>query len=334
MYSYRGTVGSNPTLSASIRPEVHASGLFQVHQSRNQTQVTCGMISSMTGFGQCTVESDAATVVVEVKSVNSRFCEVSVRGPRSLSEKEIEVQNMVKQVVARGRVGVNIQVESAAGTGIDIKINRQAAKMYRDALTTLVEELAPGDTVRLEHLLRFPDVIEKSEAGADVEAEWPLVETALAKALAGLTEMRKQEGEALRKDLLERLAAIEKSLSVLNERAPQRIEDARKKLTERLTILLDEQRVDRDRLEFEIALMADKLDVNEESVRLTSHIQLFREALASEEPVGRKLNFISQEINREINTIGSKSNDTELAHLVVGMKEELEKIREQVENIQ
>ncbi|MDX1428750.1 MAG: YicC/YloC family endoribonuclease [Rhodothermales bacterium] len=293
------------------------------------------MISSMTGFGRSTAESDAASVTVEVKSVNSRFCEVAVRGPRSLSDREIDIQNLIKQSVPRGRITVHVQVEYAAGVDAAVKVNHLAAATYRDALVKLAADLSLDDPVRLDHLLRFPEVVERSESTAtNSSEEWPLVRQALEQAVAELNDMRQQEGHALRDDLLERLLAIEKGLGEVNERAPQRVEEARVRLTERLTDLLDEQRVDKDRLEFEIALLAEKLDVNEEAVRLASHIQLFREALETAEPVGRKLNFISQEINREINTIGSKSNDAELARIVVGMKEELEKVREQIENVQ
>ena len=293
------------------------------------------MISSMTGFGRGRAETDQATALVEIKSVNGRFCEVSVRGPRSLSEKEIEIQNAVKQSVARGRITVYVVLEKVSGLDAEIKINMQAARTYRDAVARLSEELVPDDRVRLDHLLQYPEVIEKSETGSlDPETEWPIVRTALDQALEQLTQMRLQEGTALRADLLERLDEIEKGLAAVNERAPQRVAEARTRLAERLGDLFDDQRVDRDRLEFEIALLAEKLDVNEEAVRLASHVQLFREALDTAEPVGRKLNFIAQEINREVNTIGSKSNDSELAHIVVTMKEELEKVREQVENVQ
>ncbi len=293
------------------------------------------MISSMTGFGRGTAETDRSSVTVEIKSVNSRFCEVSVRGPRSISEREIEIQNLVKQSVPRGRIAVHVQIEQASGMDARIEVNQPAAIMYRDALSMLSDELGLETPIRLDHLLRFPEVIERNEsAGIDPEEEWPFIRSATETAISELAAMRLREGEALQTDLRQRLDAIEQHLAAINERAPERVADARTRMTERLSELIDEQKVDADRLEFEIALLADKLDVNEEVVRLASHLELFREALQTEEPIGRKLNFIAQEINREINTIGSKSNDAELAHIVVNMKEELEKIREQVENVQ
>ncbi len=293
------------------------------------------MISSMTGFGRGTATDGDTTVTVELKSVNSRFCEVSLRVPRSLADKEIEMQNVVKQAIARGRVSVFVQIDRDARLEAAVTPNMPAATAYRGALQKLAESLGLNDDVRLDHLLRFPEVIEKSDNNeSDADTAWPVVQKALDDALDELTAMRRREGDALLADLSARIDAIEARLGNVNERAPVRVELSRERLRERLAEVMDEARIDAERLEFEIALLADKLDVNEEAVRLASHLEMFREALVTHEPVGRKLNFIAQEINREINTIGSKSNDAELAHTVVEMKEELEKLREQIENVQ
>jgi uncharacterized protein (TIGR00255 family) len=289
----------------------------------------------MTGFGRGQTEGAGVTATVELKSVNSRFCEISVRSPRELAEKEIDIQNRIKQSVARGRITAHVAIEpEAAGVAV-AGINMSAARAYRGLLDQLIRDLGIEDSVRLEHVLRFPEVVERAETtdkGMDVV--WPVVAHALDEAIENLCTMRRQEGEALRADLAERLKAIESDLAVVNDRAPERVATARTRMHERIAELVGEERLDRERLEFEIAILADKLDVNEEAVRLASHIVLFREALDSTEPVGRKLNFITQEINREINTIGSKANDSDLAHVVVRMKEELEKIREQIENVE
>lgn len=293
------------------------------------------MISSMTGFGRGQADGNMFTATVELKSVNSRFCEISVRGPRSIADREVEIQNRIKQSVSRGRITAHVLIEPQAG-GVDVGgINRIAAESYRDQLQRLIRDLGLEDSVRLEHLLRFPEVVQKAETSEQETTDvWPAVSTALDAALEALSAMRRQEGEALRADLDGRLDAIQADLAVVSDRAPERVAAARNRLQERIAELVGEERVDRERLEFEIAILSDKLDVNEEAVRLASHLQLFREALGAGEPVGRKLNFIAQEINREINTIGSKSNDSELAHVVVRMKEELEKIREQIENVE
>ena len=289
----------------------------------------------MTGFGRGQAEGEGVTVTVELKSVNSRFCEISVRGPRSLAEKEIDLQNRIKQSVSRGRITVHVSVEPEPdGAGV-AEINTEVARAYRGLLQQLIQDLKISDDVRLEHILRFPEVVDRSESpekGMDVV--WPIVSAALDEAIRNLCSMRRQEGDAMRIDLLDHLKSIDNDLDIVNERAPERVAAARVRMQERVAELVGDERVDRDRLEFEIAVLADKLDVNEEAVRLASHIVLFSEALDSGEPVGRKLNFITQEINREINTIGSKANDSELAHVVVRMKEELERIREQIENVE
>ncbi|MDX1740644.1 MAG: YicC/YloC family endoribonuclease, partial [Rhodothermales bacterium] len=268
----------------------------------------------MTGFGRGQAEGEGVTVTVELKSVNSRFCEISVRGPRSLAEKEIDLQNRIKQSVSRGRITVHVSVEPEPdGAGV-AEINTEAARAYRGLLQQLIQDLKISDDVRLEHILRFPEVVDRSESpekGMDVV--WPIVSAALDEAIRNLCSMRRQEGDAMRIDLLDHLKAIDDELDIVNERAPERVAAARVRMQERVAELVGDERVDRDRLEFEIAVLADKLDVNEEAVRLASHIVLFSEALDSGEPVGRKLNFITQEINREINTIGSKANDSELA---------------------
>ncbi len=293
------------------------------------------MISSMTGFGRGRAAVDGITALVELKSVNSRFCEISVRLPRTLSEKEVDIQNLIKQVIPRGRISVFVQVERTGGLENPVAVHFEAAKTYYDLLEDLRRRLNLEDTVGLDDILRFPEVLDKPESSdEDVEAIWSAVKQSLDDAIDELRAMRLREGEALLADLVGRLNDIEAELSAVNAAAPERIAAARVKMQDRLAELIGEERVDNDRLEMEIALLADRLDVNEEAVRLGSHLQLFREALESAEPIGRRLNFISQEINREINTIGSKANDSTIAHHVVRMKEELEKIREQVENVQ
>ena len=186
----------------------------------------------------------------------------------------------------------------------------------------------------MDHLLKYTDIFEADEVEEDLEAIWEATQAALTAACDGMQAMRLQEGEALHKELSERLEGIENRLREAERLAPLRVQASGERLRERLSEIIEEGRIDPERIEFEMAMLADKLDVREECVRLDSHLALFREALASGEAVGRKMNFLSQEMNREINTIGSKSNDAEMAHLVVGMKEELEKIKEQIENVE
>ncbi|GIV58770.1 MAG: YicC family protein [Rhodothermaceae bacterium] len=294
------------------------------------------MIASMTGFGRATAEAEGFTATVEMRSVNSRFCEVSVRLPRAMAAYEAEVQRRVKQAFARGRINVNIQVERQGDEALALKVDRKAAWAYARMLEAVREAAGLEDPVRLEHLLQFSEIFNPPEEAEEDAAEpaWAAVEAALAAAIETLRAMRRQEGAALETELAARLDALEALLNDVEARAPLRLDEARTRLYERLEELLGDERINPDRLELELALLADKLDVTEECVRLRSHLALFREALAGSEPVGRKLNFLAQEINREVNTIGSKANDAAVAHLVVRMKEELEKIREQVENVE
>ena len=290
----------------------------------------------MTGFGRASRHHQGAEATVEMRSVNNRYCDVSVRLPRALAEREADVQAQVKAAFARGRITVQVQLEQSSDAALSIQVDEDAARAYALLLEHLREAAGFEEPVRLEHLLRFSDVFttpDEDEAGAD-EAAWEAVQAALEEATEALRAMRRQEGEALRTDLLARADAIEAALEQVEARAPDRVTEARQKLHDRLQDLLESPRLNEDRLELEITLLADKLDVTEEGVRLRSHLALFREALGSDEPVGRKLNFLAQEMGREINTIGSKANDAEIAHLAVEMKEELEKIREQVQNVE
>ena len=293
------------------------------------------MISSMTGFGRGEFSTDGFTATVEFRSVNSRFCEVSVRLPRVIAERESEIQRLVKGVFSRGRINVQIQIELPSHIASEQQINREAAAAYRGLLEELRDAAGLKEPIQLEHILRFPDVFHTVEnGGGEADEIWNAVLKALDEGSRKMLEMRRREGEALEKELLDRLTEIETNLLIVEEQAPERLPSARERLRDRLSEIIDDERIDNDRIEFEMALLADRLDIREECVRLRSHIDIFREAVSGDEPVGRKLNFLDQEMNREINTIGSKANDAGLSHVVVRMKEQLEKIREQIENVE
>ncbi|MEX1055651.1 MAG: YicC/YloC family endoribonuclease [Rhodothermales bacterium] len=293
------------------------------------------MIDSMTGFGRGQAEVGSATATVELRSVNNRFCEISIRLPRNVAEHEAEIQNRVKKAFSRGRINVQIQVETTSEQTLPIEVNREAARNYADLLNQLREAAGIEEPLRIEHLLNYSDIFTTHETPDQAAAEmWKAVEIALDQAIVEMRQMRRQEGSALLADLEARIDAIGNQLGRVQERAPARVAEARERLRSRVYDLLQEERIDGERLELEIALLADRLDITEECVRLRSHLELFRQALNSENPEGRKLNFISQEINREVNTIGSKANDAEIAHIAVDMKDELEKIREQVQNVE
>ncbi len=293
------------------------------------------MIASMTGFGRGEAEYEGFLATVELRSVNSRYCEVTTRMPRFLSDKEADVQKLIKAAFSRGRINVQIQLEFPPNDGAELEVDIQAAAAYHALLESLRGATGIEEPVKLDHLLKNPDLFKAPEADdAHAEKAWAAVEQAIAASAKDLTAMRLQEGGALEAELRERIEAIAARLSQVETEAPKRVPASGEKLRERLAEIIEDDRVDNDRLEFELAMLADKLDVREECVRLRSHLEQFFEAISGDKPVGRKLNFLSQEMNREVNTIGSKANDADLSHLVVEMKEELEKIREQVENVE
>jgi uncharacterized protein (TIGR00255 family) len=300
------------------------------------------MIASMTGYGRGQAEASGVCATVEVQSVNQRHLDVKVRLPSRLAHRERDVQQHVRHALERGRVTVSVGVERTGddAAALPIRVDAASAAHVRRLLDTLREAADIDAPVRLEHLLHFAaDIFTRDEDAADAEegkddAMWSVVADALDQALDALQAMRLHEGEALLKDLSARLDALEAFLGNVETRAPERVAEAQARLRERLTDLVADEHLDEGRLEAEIALLADKLDITEECVRLHSHLSLFREALADDAPAGRKLKFIAQEIHREVNTITAKANDAALAREGVEMKEEVEKIREQIQNVE
>ena len=292
------------------------------------------MLRSMTGFGRGTAREGAADATVEVRTVNGRYAEVTVRGLGDLAEHEAAVQSLVKDAIERGNATVHVTLATGAASG-PLQVDPAAASALGALLRHAAEAagLAP-ESVTVADLLRAGDVLVPAPPDpAAAEAAWAAVRAALAEALTRLDAMRQAEGTALADDLGARLDVLDALTAEVEARAPVRLEAARQRLRDRLTDLADVPDLDPGRLETEAVLLSDKLDVTEETVRLRSHLEQVREALAAPEPVGRRLNFLSQEIGREVNTIGSKANDAEITRLSVSMKEELEKIREQVQNV-
>lgn len=292
------------------------------------------MIASMTGYGRGEATVGGYESVVEIKSVNSRYCEITLRSPKSLNEREGDINRIIKEAFSRGRISAFVTVTDPTPESVPYRVNPAAVRSYRALLEEIRREAGIDEPVRLEHIIKYPDVLEADHVEENLDAIWQATEQALNAACKGMQTMRLQEGAALRSELEERLSGIETKLREVERLSPIRVTSASERMRDRLAEIIEEGRLDKERIEFEMAMLADKLDVREECVRLDSHLVQFREAISSGEPVGRKLNFLSQEMNREINTIGSKSNDAEMAHLVVGMKEELEKIKEQVENVE
>jgi uncharacterized protein (TIGR00255 family) len=290
------------------------------------------MVESMTGFGRGAASAAGTEVTVEVRSVNGRYSEVSVRAPRELGPHEVELQNRVRSALVRGKINVTVQAERP-GADAPVQVDEKAARAYADVLDRLRLVAGISQPLQLEHLLQVKELLIPVEATADAGELWRLTVEALDRALGECQSMRRHEGAALAQDLAAHGRAIERELASIEETAPSRVSAAREALRLRVGELLDEIRVDSDRLELEIAILADRLDVNEECVRLHSHLDQFYQAIEGPDHSGRRLNFLSQELNREINTISSKANDAAIAHRAVTMKEELEKIREQVQNV-
>ncbi len=292
------------------------------------------MIASMTGFGRGESSSDGITVGVELRSVNSRFLEVSSRLPRSLSLRENEIKEIIRGRISRGKINLVINVEREVEGQPPLKINVSAARAYYKLLSQLKKAVKLTQPVRLEHLLQFSEVLEQRETEGTDEQEWQITKDALAKALDELEQMRKNEGGELETDFRSRIRNLEGTLDEIENLSKEQVPLERDRLRERIKELIERAPVDEDRLELEIALLADRLDVTEECVRFRSHNKFFLEAIEKGDAAGRRLNFLVQEMNREANTIGSKSSSTEISHRVVKVKEELEKIREQLQNIE
>lgn len=292
------------------------------------------MVRSMTGFGRGEAKSELGTAVVEVKSVNHRFCEVAARFPKELVALEDRTRALVTKRVARGRVDVFLNwEESRAGRRI-VEVDKELALAYYKACKELEAELGISSGADAAFIARLPDVVRVTEVPEDIEAVWPVLETALSSALDELIAMREAEGVKLGQDLLARTACIESYVELIAARAPAMVEDYRRQLRDRLSELLPPNAVDEQRLAMEVALFADRAGITEELVRLRSHCGQLRSMLAASEAIGRKLDFLLQEMNREINTIGAKASDPAITNLVIEVKSELERIREQAQNIE
>jgi uncharacterized protein (TIGR00255 family) len=292
------------------------------------------MVASMTGYGRGEAHKEGITISVELRTVNSRFLEVATRLPRSLSLRENDIKELIRRRISRGKVNVVANVEKEGNGSAGLELNRAAARAYYALLVQLRKTLKLKETVKLEHMLQFSEIFEQKEIGGTDEKEWVVLQESLEAALGELAEMRRAEGGELERDFRVRIALLDERLAEIERLSAQQVPAERMRLRERVAQLIEKTPVDEGRLELELAMLADRLDVTEECVRFRSHNKFFLEALALPEPAGRKLNFLIQEMNREANTIGSKSSATEIAHQVVGMKEELEKIREQLQNIE
>ena len=293
------------------------------------------MITSMTGFGRGESSSSGYQVTVEIKTLNGRYLDISVRMPQSIQDKEIKLKECVQKNLSRGKVNLNINVDRTKSAGPDIKLNEELVKSYSSILRNLRSAGNIDEPVTVSDLLQFNDIFEtRKEDEKEVRIIWECTENALETALENLNTMRRNEGRELKDDLSNLVTGISSQLDEVIVLSDKRAPEIREKLKTRIQKMITEEQIDPDRMEMEIAILVDKMDINEEVIRLQSHLKFFLEALEAKEPVGRRLNFLCQEINRELNTIGSKANDSTVAHHIVLGKEKLEQVREQVQNIE
>lgn len=292
------------------------------------------MPKSMTGYGRAQKLADGRDVLVEIRAVNHRYYEFSARIPRACLYLEEKLKGFLNGKVARGKVEVSVTINRPDGKDAQIAVNQSIAEGYVAALRTMNENLQLKDDITLTSLLRLPDVFTVAKAQDDENAVWAIVSETAADALESFLQMRQTEGERLAADLRTKLDGLEAMLGEIEQIEPGVAESYRGRLLAKLTELLQDTNIDEQRILTETAIFAEKTAIDEETVRLHSHIAQFRTLLDAAEPIGRKLDFLVQEMNREVNTIGSKAQDLSITRLVVDMKSEIEKIREQIQNIE
>jgi uncharacterized protein (TIGR00255 family) len=292
------------------------------------------LLRSMTGFGRGEYLGRLKQVTVEIKAVNHRFSEVQVRLPYQYAMLEERVRKLVLNYFSRGRIDVVIKLENTSGKQRELQVDKDLAVTYYKKIEELAVAIGIPCEVNVVQIAQFPEVLVLREPEEEMEIIWQDLLPALQKAVDVLLQMREKEGWKLKEDLVRRIQTLQQIHSKILQKSPQVVEIYRQKLATRLQEVLPEGQIDEERLALEVALLADKCNLDEELVRLNSHFMQFAQALEEDTAVGRKLDFLLQEMNREVNTIGSKANDVEITQAVVALKSELEKIREQVQNIE
>ena len=290
-------------------------------------------MKSMTGFGSVTHEDEAYSSIIEIKSLNSKFLDCSVRLPKIFSNKEIEVRNIVQKKLERGKVSVSIDFSIMKDEELKQTVNQELFEQYYSEYQELANKVGAPTQDIFKLALQAPDVLSNGQETNDYEEEWKVIQSELIKAIDQCDEFRIQEGESLREKVNQCIEIIGTLLEEVVQLDPQRVENIRQRLGNNLEEWVGQEEIDKNRLEQELIYYIEKLDIAEEITRLKNHLAYWKEVAGQEGPVGKKLGFVSQEIGREINTLGSKANDSTIQRLVVSMKEELEKIKEQVANI-
>ncbi|HAE61143.1 MAG TPA: YicC family protein [Eubacteriaceae bacterium] len=292
-------------------------------------------MKSMTGFGKGEYKDEDIEISVELKTINHRYKDFFVRMPRQISFAEDLVRKEIGEVISRGRIEVNIKINAYNMSNRNIKLNMELAQAYMNCLKDLktsIPEITGEYSLSL--VSRFPDVIFSEESEEDADVLWNKIKSALSSALTSVVESRMKEGQSLKKDFQKRLALIEDDIGKIKDLEASVVDEYREKLEQRIKDYTKDIELDQARLLTEVAYYSEKANITEETIRLKSHINRFKKILDEDEPVGRKLDFLIQEMHREINTIGSKSNHIEISNLVVDVKSEIEKMREQIQNIE
>ncbi|MCH5248619.1 MAG: YicC family protein [Lachnospiraceae bacterium] len=292
------------------------------------------MIKSMTGFGRCEITEGDRKITVEMKSVNHRYMDVNIKMPKKLNFFESAIRNELKNYIQRGKVDIFISYEDFTESNICVKYNKELASEYMKYLEQMAEDFSLDNDIRVSNLSRYPEVLSMEEQTIDEEELWALLSKALKGAAEGFVETRIKEGENLKDDLIDKLDGMLINVDYITERSPEIIDEYKKKLKDKVAELLEDAQVDENRLLMEVTIFADKVCVDEELVRLRSHIETTRENLRQGGSIGRKLDFIAQEMNREANTILSKTTDLEISNRAIELKTEIEKVREQIQNIE
>lgn len=288
----------------------------------------------MTGYGSADIERDGQRLSAEIRSVNHRYCEVSMRAPKVVGLFEDQIRQLVQDRYSRGKFNLTITWSGAGDAGEVLKLNEAVADRYVSLFRTLESRYGVNSTLDVRTLATLPDVFTWEHSALSDEETWDLVKSVVGKSCDNMSVMKEREGASLAADFEKRLKLVRTELDRVVERAPSRPLEAKERLMGRLKSLLDDVEMDPARVAQEVALMADRLDCTEECVRLSAHLDQFRHLIDGSEMAGRKLNFLLQEMNREANTIGSKSNDIEITRAVIVIKEEIERLREQVQNVE
>lgn len=292
------------------------------------------MATSMTGLGSAEVQLKNSIITAEVKSFNNRFLEVSCKLAPSVAPFEKEIKDIIRQTIQRGKLYLSISIQGDNSEDIGLRVNGQKVRAVRQMLEDLRKTAGLEETPTLEHYLKFSEILEPTAEQGEAGSLWDSVSGVVNLALKKLQDMREEEGAELSKDMAGRLEAVTGRVDSIERLAGERIHETHRKMRERVQQLLQDSSLDEHRLHLEIAILADRMDVTEECVRMKSHCELFMRTLQTEKTVGKKLTFLLQEMNREVNTVCAKSNHSEISHIAVDMKEEIEKLREQVQNLE